>query len=103
METYERHYDEAEVDQGEDLLDQQPSEDSSEMTASEDDSSWISWFINLKGNDFFCEIEQSFIQDDFNLTGLSTQVPYYDYALDIILDIDIPPGLLQPLFEFTTR
>ena len=68
------------------------SDDSSEMTASEDEASWISWFVSIRGNDFFCEVEESFIQDDFNLTGLSTQVPYYDYALDMILDVDIPLG-----------
>lgn len=71
---------------------QQDSEHSSEMTASEDEASWISWFVNMRGNDFFCEVEESFIQDDFNLTGLSSQVPYYDYALDMILDVDIPLG-----------
>jgi casein kinase II subunit beta len=65
-------------------------QDSSEMTASEDETSWISWFVSIRGNDFFCEVEETFIQDDFNLTGLSTQVPYYDYALDMILDVDIP-------------
>lgn len=65
-------------------------DESSEMTASEDETSWISWFISIRGNDFFCEVEESFVQDDFNLTGLSTQVPYYDYALDMILDVDIP-------------
>lgn len=68
----------------------QESDDSSEMTASEDETSWIAWFVNIRGNDFFCEVEESFIQDDFNLTGLSSQVPYYDHALDMILDIDIP-------------
>ena len=66
------------------------SEQNSEMTASEDESSWISWFISIRGNDYFCEVEESFIQDDFNLTGLSSQVPYYDYALDMILDVDMP-------------
>eukprot|EP01039_Chlorochromonas_danica_P010804 gene10804-12009_t len=70
--------------------DRHDSEESSEMTASEEEASWISWFINIRGNDFFCEVEESFIQDDFNLTGLASQVPYYDYALDTILDVDIP-------------
>ena len=65
---------------------------SSEMTASEDETSWISWFVNIRGNDFFCEVEETFIQDDFNLTGLNAQVPYYEFALDMILDIDIPLG-----------
>lgn len=57
--------------------------------------SWISWFSQLKGNEFFCEVEEEFIQDDFNLTGLSSQVTYYNHALDTILDVDIPEGELD--------
>ena len=48
----------------------------------------VSWFCSLKGNEFFAEVEHDFMQDDFNLTGLSAQVPYYEYALDTILDAE---------------
>jgi casein kinase II subunit beta len=55
-----------------------------------DDVSWIQWFCSLQGNEYFTEVAEDFVQDDFNLTGLGNQVPYYDYALDIILDIETP-------------
>lgn len=40
----------------------------------------------MKGNEFFCEVDEDYIRDDFNLSGLGTQVPYYEYALDVVTD-----------------
>ena len=48
----------------------------------------VSWFCSLKGNEFFAEVDHDFMQDDFNMTGLSAQVPYFDHALDTILDAE---------------
>ncbi len=91
VETVEKFNEEQEEEE-DDEEEEEDDDDSSEMTASDDEACWISWFVNIRGNNFFCEVDEAYIQDDFNLAGLSSQVPYYDYALDMILDVDFPLG-----------
>ncbi|KZO91498.1 hypothetical protein CALVIDRAFT_530790 [Calocera viscosa TUFC12733] len=57
-------------------------------TGSESDyaNSWISWFLSTKGNEYFCEVEEDYILDRFNLTGLNAEVQNYAQALDLIND-----------------
>jgi len=62
--------------------------EASEDLGDEAEFGWVSYFLTLKGNEFFCEVEEDYIQDNFNLTGLSSQIPYYDFALDLICDIE---------------
>ncbi|ETW83878.1 hypothetical protein HETIRDRAFT_408168 [Heterobasidion irregulare TC 32-1] len=50
--------------------------------------SWICWFCSLPGHDYFCEVAEDFIEDDFNLTGLSTMVPFWKEAMEMVLDVE---------------
>ncbi|KAH9624676.1 hypothetical protein KSS87_014241 [Heliosperma pusillum] len=62
----------------------------SDVRSKDDDTSWISWFCNLRGNEFFCEVDKDFILDDFNLYGLN--FPFYDNAIELILDVKFSKG-----------
>uniref|UniRef100_A0A3B0MH08 Casein kinase II subunit beta n=1 Tax=Theileria annulata TaxID=5874 RepID=A0A3B0MH08_THEAN len=57
---------------------------------------WIEWYCSLKGNQYYIQVDESFIRDEFNLvgmyiqiyklSGLQYQVSYYNTALQLILD-----------------
>lgn len=42
--------------------------------------------MSSKGNEYFCEVDEDFILDRFNLTGLNNEVANYPQALDLITD-----------------
>lgn len=50
----------------------------------EDDDLWIDWFLGLRGNEYFCEIDVDYIADRFNLTGLNTEVEHIQETVELI-------------------
>ncbi|KPM34402.1 Casein kinase II subunit beta-2 [Neonectria ditissima] len=64
------------------MMDDYVSESDSDYT-----SYWRDWFISSRGNEYFCEIDEDYLTDRFNLTGLNTEVQYYQYALDLVTDV----------------
>lgn len=59
-----------------------------DTSGSQEIMSWISWFCSIAGHEYFSEIPDDFIEDDFNLCGLAGMFEHYDRALDIILDAE---------------
>ncbi|GMM36918.1 casein kinase 2 regulatory subunit [Saccharomycopsis crataegensis] len=77
-----------------------------EDVTSEEYESWISNYCTLFGHDYFVEVSQDFIEDDFNLTGLSSGISHYREALDLILDFEPEPPISTadlPLIEHSAE
>ena len=48
---------------------------------SESGTGWISWFCDLEGHEFFVEIDEEYIRDNFNLHGLREKLQYFNEAM----------------------
>ncbi|KAL1901743.1 WD40 repeat protein [Ceratocystis pirilliformis] len=64
------------------MMDDFGSDSDSEYT-----SYWRDWFISMRGHEYFCEVDEEYLTDRFNLTGLNSEVQYYQYAMDLITDM----------------
>jgi len=75
------------------------------ISSSDDDLNWIKWFCGLSR--FFCHVDEDYIKDRFNLTGLEEQVPNYKQALTIILSLQEAAvklyGLIHARYIITPR
>lgn len=62
------------------------SEDS-DVSDLSDHVSWIEWYCQQ--NKFLVQVDEDYIQDGFNMTGLNAMVPQYEAALATILDEEV--------------
>ncbi|KAJ3125603.1 casein kinase 2 regulatory subunit [Nowakowskiella sp. JEL0407] len=94
-----QNQDDDELDSEEEMMDGgQNGNDSDEGSSisyttgsSQTSESYISWIVDFCSrpeHQFFIEVPEEFIEDDFNLTGLNTLVPFYSESLDLILDLE---------------
>lgn len=49
-----------------------------------DSISWIEWFLSFRGNEFFCSVDEEFITDRFNITGIGHDIPQFKKAYELI-------------------
>ncbi len=74
----------------------------SEDSQNSDEGGWIQWFCNLEDHFFFCEVDDEYIRDSFNLygnnftysiniiIGLKQKFNNFNEALDMILSAETP-------------
>ena len=83
------------TEEADQLITDTESGSSEEASGSEEEpSTWISWFCSLKGHEFFCEVDEDYIQDDFNLFGLSNMV-----CSSLILICCFPTHIVRSITE----
>jgi len=67
---------------------------------SDRENTWIEWFTSLKGNEFLCEVDSSFIEDVFNLYGIRSIIEdFRDVQAWILGDAPDGDGRTHELFE----
>ncbi|KAI0650766.1 casein kinase II regulatory subunit-domain-containing protein [Trametes meyenii] len=72
----------------EDMEDAEEQEEGYSSSTPTSTLTWISWFCSLPGHEYFCEVAEDFIEDDFNLTGLNAMVPFWKEAMEMVLDME---------------
>ncbi|EDX15295.1 GD17662 [Drosophila simulans] len=51
------------------------------MSSPQNNSSWISWFLGIKGNEYLCRMPIDFIQETFKMA-----LEYFTETLQVILN-----------------
>ena len=49
-----------------------------------DYSTWTEWFLSLRGNEYYCQVDEEYILDRFNLTGIGNDIPVFKKAYELI-------------------
>lgn len=65
-------------------------EDDEEETSADSEGGWIQWFCRLEGHEFFCEVDEEYIRDAFNLYGLKSKLENFDKAMEMVLGVELP-------------
>ncbi|KAH8146413.1 uncharacterized protein LAJ45_09606 [Morchella importuna] len=86
--SHSQHSSDQSASEEEEEHSEEEEEEEEEEDDMEDEESWISGFCNMVGHEYFAEVSEEFIEDDFNLTGLGAMVPMYKEALEMILDVE---------------